>query len=91
MTSTKTTGTGNKNRRESRLSTGFTMIATGRMEERVSVHEIGVVFIRLQSNSQSVFIPKFICFHLCIFLGRQIKVQFCTDPLSEVIHYETER
>ncbi|XP_044208613.1 uncharacterized protein LOC122983005 isoform X1 [Thunnus albacares] len=22
--------------------------------------------------------------------GRQIKVQFCTDPLSEVIHYETE-
>lgn len=24
-------------------------------------------------------------------LGRKIKVQFCTDPLSQVIHYETDR
>lgn len=25
------------------------------------------------------------------FIERTIKVQFCSDPLSQVIHYETDR
>lgn len=28
---------------------------------------------------------------ICVVLGRKIKVQFCTDPLSRVIYYETDR
>lgn len=39
-----------------------------------------------------VCISQFISFYLCIFfIGRQIKVQFCANPLSQVIHYETDR
>lgn len=68
------------------------MIATGTMKERVSADETSVVFIRLQNK----IIIKLLLFQIHVFpfvhfLERQIKVQFCTDPLSQVIHYETDR
>lgn len=39
----------------------------------------------------NIFLKQLISFHLYLFLTeRQIKVQFCADPLSQVIHYETD-
>lgn len=68
------------------------MTATVRKEMKVSQHEIQ--FLCDIKNTFFFKKKKRLIYRItsvCVFIERQTKVQFCTESLSQVIHYETNR